>query len=251
MKQIIQALNNVMKDVSYVQKSSENKFHNYKYASEASLLESLRPSMIKHGLILMPSVGNVSPIDQYGNTMLTVEYTLAHLSGEIWPDKIVAVGCGNDKSSKSGSVGDKGVYKALTGANKYLLFKLFQIETGDDPEKDEAAPPAQETAQAAKNNTAPSGDKKAAETSKPKPKSGPEPIRYADGFTPSGEDLDKYVDLFISALSFASTEKEVRAFWSQETKNRALMAIEINNKEYTKMADACASRIKTFNEGAN
>jgi len=249
MKHIIQALNNIMKDVSYVQKSSKNEFHNYKYASEASLLESLRPAMIKHGLTLIPSVGNVSPIDQHGNTMLTVEYTLAHTSGEIWPDKIVAVGCGNDRS-KSGSVGDKGVYKALTGANKYLLFKLFQIETGDDPEKDEAAPPAQDAVQTTKNNTTPSNDKKLAETNKPKPKSGPQPIKYADGFTPSGEDVDKYVALFNSALSFASTEKEVREFWRQEAKNRSLMAINVNNEEYTAMAETCTNRIAEFNKGA-
>jgi hypothetical protein len=52
----------------------------------------------------------------------------------VWPHKVRAIGTGNDKN-KNG-VGDKGTYKALTGANKYLLFKLFQIETGDDPEKD-------------------------------------------------------------------------------------------------------------------
>jgi len=238
MKHIIQALNAIMKDVSYVQKSSENKFHGYKYASEASLLESLRPAMIQHGLILIPSVGNVSPIDQYGNTMLTVEYTLAHVSGEIWPDKITAVGCGNDKS-KSGSVGDKGVYKALTGANKYLLFKLFQIETGDDPEKDEGAPPVQ----AVQNNAAPPSNKKVSESSKSKSKSGPEPIVYADNFVPTGEDLDKYVNVFIGALPFATTEKEVREFWKQEAKNRALMALQPNDGEYVLMAESCASRI--------
>ena len=32
--------------------------------------------------------------------------------------------------------GDKGVYKAITGAVKYIFMKTFQISTGDDPEKD-------------------------------------------------------------------------------------------------------------------
>ena len=31
-------------------------------------------------------------------------------------------------------VGDKGIYKAITGANKYALLKLLQLATGDDPE---------------------------------------------------------------------------------------------------------------------
>jgi hypothetical protein len=132
-KAIATALNNVMKKVSYVQKQQTNDFHRYKYAGEADLLEVLRPALIEEGLVLIPSVSSAGAPDSDGNTTVLVEYTLAHKGGDIWPDKIVMAGCGNDRA-KNGSVGDKGIYKALTGANKYLLFKLFQIETGDDPE---------------------------------------------------------------------------------------------------------------------
>lgn len=131
---IAAALHQVMSAVGYIQKTGHNKFHNYKYAGEADLLEKLRPAMLEAGLLLIPSVTSVSPIDEHGNTTVTLEYTLAHKDGDIWPHKIGAAGTGNDKNSKGG-VGDKGTYKALTGANKYLLFKLFQIETGDDPEE--------------------------------------------------------------------------------------------------------------------
>jgi hypothetical protein len=72
-----------------------------------------------------------------------MDYSLAHVSGEIWPKPIRIPGCGNDKNSKGG-IGDKGTYKALTGANKYLLFKLYQIATGDDPEVASAADGAPE-----------------------------------------------------------------------------------------------------------
>lgn len=137
---VLTALHTVMEKVGYVQKKGENKFHHYKYASEADLLEVLRPAMVEAGLLLIPNVSNLSEIDQYGNTNVTVEYTLAHKDGDIWPEKITVIGTGNDKNSKGG-VGDKGVYKAMTGANKYLLFKLFQIATGDDPEKTEADAP--------------------------------------------------------------------------------------------------------------
>lgn len=135
---ILGALNAVMNTCGYVRKKGENKFHGYKYAGESNLLEALRPAMVEHGLILIPSHTGKSEIDQYGNMFVTVEYTLAHKDGDVWPEKIIAFGAGNDKN-KSGNVGDKGLYKALTGANKYLLFKLFQIETGDDPEKDSDA----------------------------------------------------------------------------------------------------------------
>lgn len=132
---ILRALNAVMQEVDYVQKKGENDFHGYKYATEADVLDRLRPAMVKHGLILIPSVNQVSAVDTNGNTSVTIQYTMAHISGAVWPHPIIAAGCGNDKN-KSG-VGDKGLYKALTGANKYLLFKLFQIETGNDPEESE------------------------------------------------------------------------------------------------------------------
>lgn len=138
---IAAALHQVMQSVGYVQKTGKNAFHGYKYAGEADLLEKLRPAMVEAGLILLPSVKDVSPPDQHGNVTVVVDYTLAHSSGETWPSPITAVGCGNDMSVKTGKIGDKGVYKALTGANKYLLFKLFQIETGDDPERDEEPAP--------------------------------------------------------------------------------------------------------------
>ena len=129
---ILFALHEVMGKVGYIQKKSRNDFQKYNYAGEADLLETLRPAMVEAGLILIPSGQERSEIDQHGITSVTVEYTLAHKDGEVWPEKIRAYGAGGDKN-KNG-VGDKGLYKALTGANKYLLFKLFQIETGDDPE---------------------------------------------------------------------------------------------------------------------
>lgn len=136
---IATALHEVMSKVSYVQKTGKNAFHNYRYAGEADLLEKLRPAMLEAGLLLIPSISDVSPIDEHGVTTVRMEYMLMHKDGDVWPHKIGAAGQGGDRN-KNG-VGDKGLYKAITGANKYLLFKLFQIETGDDPEAVEMHPP--------------------------------------------------------------------------------------------------------------
>lgn len=130
---LLTALNKVMAAVGYVQKDKKNAFHGYKYAGEEALLTVLRPALVEHGLVLIPSLDGVPSMDEHGNTNLTMAYTLAHVSGEVWPEKIRVPGCGNDRA-KNGTMGDKGAYKALTGANKYMLFKLFQIATGDDPE---------------------------------------------------------------------------------------------------------------------
>ena len=128
-----QAIHYVMMKVGVVKKDGHNDFQNYDYVTEASLLKDLRPAMIEAGLLLIPSGETISPIDEHGNIFVEIEYTVAHVNHQD-ERKIMAYGCGNDRNSKGG-VGDKGLYKALTGANKYLLFKLFQIATQDDPEK--------------------------------------------------------------------------------------------------------------------
>lgn len=133
MNELLTALNKVMASVGYVQKDKKNAFHGYKYAGEEALLTVLRPALVENGLILIPSLDGAPSMDEHGNTNLTMAYTLAHVSGAVWPEKIRVPGCGNDRA-KNGTMGDKGAYKALTGANKYMLFKLFQIATGDDPE---------------------------------------------------------------------------------------------------------------------
>lgn len=134
---ITKALHEVMSKVGYVQKTGKNTFHGYKYAGEADVLAVLRPAMIEAGLMLLPSGVERSAVDEFGNTHVTMEYTLVHKDGDVWPHPLRAFGSGNDRN-KNG-VGDKGTYKAITGANKYLLFKLFQIETGDDPEQHDDA----------------------------------------------------------------------------------------------------------------
>lgn len=212
-KQIIAALNAVMNEVSYIQKTGKNTFHGYKYASEADLLDKLRPAMIKAGLVLVPSIKNYTVVDDHGNTTVMVEYTLAHVSGEIWPEKIVAVGCGNDRA-KNGAVGDKGVYKALTGANKYLLFKLFQIETGDDPERDEQVTPAP--------------------TKETLPVKLPEP----DSSGATVEEVETYMKLALFAIASAGSVDDLKVWYRDESDNRKKYGIVEPTTEYNELQKA-------------
>ena len=119
----------MMRDVGYVQKAGHNDFQNYKYATEADAIAALRPAMIKHGLCMIPSVESVEQ-DEWGNTNVLMHYRILDEEGNFLSFR--AAGSGNDKNSKG--VGDKGIYKALTGASKYALLKTFMMETGDDPE---------------------------------------------------------------------------------------------------------------------
>lgn len=124
---IATALNAVMSEVTYVQKGGEVSFGKtkYSYMSEADLLEVVRPVMVKYGLVILPSCDEVT---KTGNmTTVKMTYTIAHRSGAVWPFKMSMWGQGVDS-------GDKGIYKAITGANKYYIYKLFNLPTGDDPE---------------------------------------------------------------------------------------------------------------------
>lgn len=193
---ILRAMNAVMAEVDYVQRKGENDFHGYKYATEADILDRLRPAMVKHGLVLIPSVQQVSAIDKYGNTTISVHYTLAHVSGAVWPQPIIAAGSGNDRS-KNDVVGDKGLYKAITGANKYLLFKLFQIETGNDEPEDPQGDRDREAAHEA-----------------------------AKQFYLEGGKI---------AISKADTSEELRKWWSDEEENRISAGVVKGTKEYKEL----------------
>lgn len=203
---IIRALNCVMQEASYVQKTGENDFHKYSYATEADVLERVRPAMVKHGLVLIPSVQQVSAVDTHGNTTVSVHYTLAHVSGAIWPHQIIAAGCGNDRN-KNG-IGDKGLYKALTGANKYLLFKLFQIETGDDPEDSQA-----------------DRDREAANNS-------------ARQFYLEGGKI---------AISKAETTSDLKEWWANEAANRQSAGVIKGTDEYADLYNSFLARGKELN----
>ena len=138
---IITAISKVMADCKTVPKTGSNKFHNYKYATDDDLLSMVRPLMAKYGLVLIPSLSGIptsTDVKTKNGTAVHVsvmmEHTLAAVGkdgevGDVWPEKIISYGEAIDN-------GDKGFYKASTGANKYTIFRLFQLAAGDDPEQD-------------------------------------------------------------------------------------------------------------------
>lgn len=205
---IIRAIHAVMQEVDYVQKKGENDFHGYKYATEADVLDRLRPAMVKHGLVLIPSVAQVSNIDQWGNTTVSVHYTLAHIDGGVWPNPIVGAGCGGDKNRNG--VGDKGLYKAITGANKYLLFKLFQIETGNDEPEDTR------------------GDERRAEKMT---------AEAARKFYLEGGKI---------AISKAETTADLKDWWAGETNSRSDAGVVKDTDEYNELYNAYLSKGKAL-----
>lgn len=119
----------VMSQVSRVKKNGYNAFHKYNYATESDLTESIRSILFEAGLAFFSSVIEQERDGEF--TKVKMEFTLADVeTGEALTSSYW--GEGQDK-------GDKGLYKAYTGATKYFLMKTFLIPTGDDPEGDTSA----------------------------------------------------------------------------------------------------------------
>lgn len=123
-----------MKRVRYVKETGKNDFHGYKYASDEDFLVLVQPALAEVGLCLLPSVTEVRTVEHSADkkgapryrTELVQTWELLHVSGE---SRMLSVpACGLDSE-------DKGTYKALTGALKYLVRHLLLIPTGADPER--------------------------------------------------------------------------------------------------------------------
>ncbi len=134
--------------VSRIPKNGENSFHGYKYATESDITDGLRELLMQNGLaFLPPSVLEWQRDETVDNpkvgprTRVKMQFELADTdTGEVYTSQMW--GEGQD-------TGDKGFYKAYTGAVKYFLMKTFLIATGDDPEQDHRQPaqPASSTPQ--------------------------------------------------------------------------------------------------------
>ena len=141
MSDIYKALNEVMKQVGYVQKKRSSGI-NYSFVGEAALIEAIRPHMVEQGVIVHPHQIHELRQDSYttrngavmNRTAVVMAYRFAHADSGTFIDVCVA--------GEGADVGDKSANKALTGAYKYALRQALMIETGDDPDTFASEPPA-------------------------------------------------------------------------------------------------------------
>jgi len=120
-----------MEEVPYLQKT-HSKGLGYSFASEAELIQKLRPAMVRHGITLRPDAMQRIESGEYttsnGKTMrfvvILVDYVFS-FGNEV--EHVQVFGEAADTS-------DKAMPKAMTLALKYALRQFFLIETGDDPD---------------------------------------------------------------------------------------------------------------------
>lgn len=122
-----------MEEISHVPKNGRNNFHGYDYATEQDMLNAVRIKLAGEKIFISVKINKVEIKDfqnKKGETELLTTIMTTHTfhDGETGESlECTSAGQGTDK-------GDKGIYKAITGATKYFISKNFLIPTGDDPE---------------------------------------------------------------------------------------------------------------------
>jgi hypothetical protein len=132
----------VMASVGYMQKRGSNVSQNYRYLKEADVADAMREEFSKRNVFIFPNLVKnervkivrsktyKDVIEEKVTYATDVEIDWTFVDGDTGQEKTCRIpGC-------SESPGDKGVYVAMTGSEKYLLMKSFLIPTGDDPEDD-------------------------------------------------------------------------------------------------------------------
>lgn len=143
-------LSAIMGELGNIPKSGFNKAQQYRFVRESDVAEKLSALLAKQHIFLHQDVVETKVRELYrtqsGNTMwlTTVKVAFTWYDGETGETLPPSVFPGHGADT-----GDKGVYKAMTGAEKYFLMKTFLISTGDDPEADEKVDTAVAAAEAA------------------------------------------------------------------------------------------------------
>src|ERR1017187_2365791 len=139
-----QKLAEVRRRISYIQKRGHNERFNYSYVTAADIAGAVGDALAELEVVVIPrlesiSHENISPNQGYYDRLTRVVMTYTFMDVNSAEELTVKMpGEGQDP-------GDKGPYKAMTGALKYALLQSFLIATGDDPE-DEGADGGQHAA---------------------------------------------------------------------------------------------------------
>lgn len=127
---IFQRIHGVMKDVKYIQKSEKKVNGMFTFVSHDSVVAALHGPLVKHGIVVIPSIHEITQQDN--RTMVKLAVGFVNIDDP--KDQIAVISCGYGIDN-----GDKGIGKAVSYAYKYAMLKTFCLETGDDPDQDAEA----------------------------------------------------------------------------------------------------------------
>ena len=125
-----QKLVQIRKEVKYVQKDAKG--HNFNYATGADLICEIRPKMDELNVILQPNMESFELVEvkKAGGTAVVPKITISHT----WIDADNP----SDRFSTQATyfedrmTGCQSIGSMMTYAERYFLYKFFQIATGAD-----------------------------------------------------------------------------------------------------------------------
>lgn len=140
-KTLMGKINALYAHTDYIVFDTKNDHDNYRYASEAAILEAIRSHAAALGLVILPpSAESLQVVSEVGmkSPLLFVHYTntIGHVDGE---DVITAKSFGG---ANLNAARDKAPYVSQTGDSKYFLQKLGLLPSYDsEPDSNENSEP--------------------------------------------------------------------------------------------------------------
>lgn len=133
-KSLVTKLAEVMGLVKRIEKTGRNDHFGYSFAEEANILDAVRSALAERHVMIVPSLKTIEYRPTLKGAICSIIIAFTAKDGDTGEEFTF------DMPGEAADSGDKGTYKALTGAEKYALMKLFMIPTGNDPERDDVAP---------------------------------------------------------------------------------------------------------------
>lgn len=124
---IYQRILGVMSELDYVEKGKKTVNGQYRFVSHDQVTAKLHPLLVKHGIVIIPSVEDM----KQENNRTVVKLAVIFRNVDEPNDSFYSIHYGYGIDS-----GDKGPGKAISYAYKYAMLKTFCLETGDDPDND-------------------------------------------------------------------------------------------------------------------
>lgn len=133
---IVEKILNVMAKIGPIMKDKTNQEKGFDYASLANIVMKAREAMIEEKIILIPY--KIEQVVQKGNDVtISMIYRFYDAEkNEKGENECIDVNIAGEGCDKEGWA----IYKALSGAYKYVITQTFAIPTLDDAEKDNGLP---------------------------------------------------------------------------------------------------------------
>jgi len=154
---VMVAISKAKAEFGVVEQSGYNKFHGYRYSKLKDYDKATAAALADNGLSSFTSIDQAISLGERITKSSGIEYAvrvkitmrILHDTSEQWIET-TSFGDGQDG-------GDKGIYKAITGAKKYAISSTFNLVTDDDPETTHRPPNATNTPPVKKLAVEPAG----------------------------------------------------------------------------------------------